>query len=72
MNYTGLINTSSTMSRSVASLERIMSVIMGLVVGVRLVTRDYLGMQAEQGMASLARCTQNCMRFARACVCVPV
>ena len=51
MNYTGLINTSSTMSRSVASLERIVSVIMGLVVGVRLATQDYLGMQAEQGMA---------------------
>ena len=72
MNYTGLINTSSTMSRSVASLERIMSVIMGLVVGVRLVTQGYLETQAEQGMASLARCTQSCMRFARACVHVPM
>ena len=71
-NYTGLINTSSTMSRLVASLERSVSAIMGLVVGVSLPTRGYLGMQAEQGMASLVRCTQSCMRFVYACVRVTV
>ena len=71
-NYTGLINTSSTMSRLVASLERSVSAIMGLVIGVSLPTRDYLGMEAEQGMASQARCTQSCMRFVYACVRVTV
>ena len=73
-NYTGLINTSSTMSRLVASLERSVSAIMGLVIGMSLPTRDYLGMQAEQGMANLARCTQSCIKklFMRVCVCVCV